>query len=172
MRYLNKIFLVFATVILLTGAGKKEIKLTEGIQPGNLAPAINLQDVIFENKNDYVLLQFWAAYDPNSRIQNIQMHNIIKSKTLSVENLKLLSISMDESKSVFSGIVKADHLDESTQFNESMGRSSDLYKTFGLERGFGNWLINPSGMIIARNVNPDKLMEIVLRDSLRTPRLS
>jgi hypothetical protein len=116
MRYFIRISVILSIAFLYIGAGTKEIKLTEGIQPGNLAPEVILQDVELRGMG-YVLVQFWAAYDPQSRLENTMMHNVIfKSK---IENLQLVSISLDENPAVFQGVIKTDHLNETTQFNES-----------------------------------------------------
>jgi hypothetical protein len=154
MRYLIKISLFSLTAFLFLGSGTKEIKLTEGIQTGYLAPGINLQGVNFEG-NGYVLLQFWAAYDPQSRVQNARMHNVIAQAE--TDDLRLIAISLDENQSVFEGVIKVDHLDESTQFIEPAGRKSEVYKTFRLKNGFGNWLINSDGVIVAKNISPNEI---------------
>jgi hypothetical protein len=154
MRYLITISFSLFIAFLFLGYGKKEVKITEGIQPGYLAPGLNLQDVDFNGK-DYVLLQFWAAYDPQSRVRNAQMHNVIAQTE--VENFRLISISLDENRSVFEGTIKADHLDETTQFNESTGRQSALFKAYRLKTGFSNWLINPNGVVVAKNISPNEI---------------
>jgi hypothetical protein len=145
---------LFLISLFIAGSGTKEIKLTEGIQPGNLAPGIDLQDINLSGKN-YVLLQFWAAYDGKSRALNTQMHNVIAH--LGTDNIQLISISLDESKAVFEGIVKTDGLNPATQFNEPLGRNSKVFKTYRLKTGFNNWLINSEGVIVAKNVSPKKI---------------
>jgi hypothetical protein len=156
MRYLIRISLVLAVAFLYVGAGTKEIKLTEGIQPGNLAPEMNLQGVYLKG-NGYVLVQFWAAYDPQSRVENTQMYNVIsRSKT---DNLRLVSVSLDENPAVFQGIIKTDHLDDASQFNEPEGTNSDVFKTYRLKAGFSNWLIDSTGVIVAKNVSPTEILE-------------
>ncbi|MDR0680929.1 MAG: thioredoxin family protein [Dysgonamonadaceae bacterium] len=156
MRYFIRISIVLGTVFLYIGAGTKEIKLTEGIQPGNLAPEIHLQDVEIK-ENSYVLVQFWAAYHPQSRLENTMMHNVIsQSKT---ENLQLISISLDENKAVFQGVIKTDRLDETTQFNEPAGKNSELFKRYRLKKGLNNWLIDSNGIIVTKNVSPTEILE-------------
>jgi hypothetical protein len=154
MRYLKTIFFLTFISLFLIGSGTKEIKLTEGIQPGNLAPGIDLQDINLTGKN-YVLLQFWAAYDGKSRALNTQMHNVITN--LETDAVQLVSVSLDESKAVFEGIVKTDGLNPATQFNESRGRNSEVFKTYRLKAGFNNWLINSDGIIVAKDVHPKEI---------------
>jgi hypothetical protein len=155
MRYLKRIsFLAFSTIFLM-GATTEETGITEGIQPGNLAPEINLQGLNLINGKDYVLLQFWAAYDGTSRAINTQMHNVIAH--LGTANIRLASVSLDESSAVYEGIVKADNLNPATQFIEPAGRNSATFKAYRLHSGFGNWLISPEGIIVAKNVSPKEI---------------
>jgi len=142
----------------MTGSRTKEIRLTEGIQPGNLAPEIQWQDIDLKGKK-FVLLQFWAAYDAQSRMVNVQMYNAIsQSKT---KDVRLISISLDESKAVFEGIVKADHLDPATQFNDFRGKNSKIFNDYHLDSGFTNWLINQDGIIVAKNVKPKEISSYI-----------
>ena len=158
MRYLIRISLILGVFFFLGGAGTKEVKLTEGIQPGNLAPEINLQGVNFDG-NEYVLVQFWAAYDPQSRVENSQMYNAISQSK--VNNLRMISISFDENQAVFEGVVKADRLDEASQFNEPLGQKSPIFKTYRLKAGFNNCLIDSKGVIVAKNLSPTEVFKLV-----------
>jgi len=142
----------------MTGSRTKEIRLTEGIQPGNLAPEIHGQAINLKG-NTFVLLQFWAAYDAHSRMENVQMYNAISQ--LKAEDIRLISVSLDESEAVFEGIVKAEHLDPATQFNDSQGKNSATFKKYHLNTGFTNRLISPEGIIIAKNVNPKEISRCI-----------
>lgn len=154
MRYLKSVFFLATVCLLIMGSRTKEIKLTEGLQPGNLAPELHWQDIHLKG-DKFVLLQFWAAYDAQSRMENVQMHNAISQSKMN--GIRLISISMDESEAVFEGIVKAEHLNPATQFNDPRGKESDIFKTYRLNAGFTNWLINPDGLIVAKNVNPKEI---------------
>jgi len=151
MRYLKSTLFLLSVYLLIMGARTNEIKLTKGIQPGNLAPEIQWQGINLKG-NHFVLLQFWAAYDAHSRMVNVQMHNAISN--LKTDDVRLVSISLDENKAVFEGIVRAEHLDPATQFNDIRGKNSGFFKTFRLNSGFTNWLINSEGIIVAKNINP------------------
>jgi len=140
--------------LFLTGSSEKEIKLTEGIQPGNLAPGINLQDINLKS-NTFVLLQFWAAYDAHSRMVNTQMSNVVSH--LKSDDIRLISISFDENEAVFAGIVKVEHLNPATQFNDPLGEKSAIFKNYRLKSRFINLLINSDGVIVAKNVNPKEI---------------
>ena len=157
MRYL-KLFLLIALISTLEGFGTKEKTFTKGISPGDLEPEIHLQGIDL-SKEKYVLLQFWAAYDGESRKQNALLNNKISHTEL--DNLQIISISFDEKKSVFEQAVKADQLNVSNHFNVETGRTSEVYKTYRLKNGFGNLLINPDGIIIARNISPEQVIRML-----------
>ena len=157
MRYL-KSFLLIALIAVCLGSGTKEKTFTKGINPGDLAPEIHLQGIDL-SKDKYVLLQFWAAYDGESRKQNALLNNKISQSEL--DNLQIISISFEEKKSVFEQAIKADQLDASNQLNVETGKASEIYKTYHLKNGFGNVLINSDGIIIARNVSPEHVIKVL-----------
>lgn len=157
MRFLYRILLLLIVPLCFAGAGKKELQLTEGIQPGNLAPEINLQGIDLLSI-DYVVVQFWAAYDPQSRADNIRMHNVISRSGR--KNIRLVSVSLDETEAIFKGVVKADHLDESTQFYEPKGKNAEVFKKYRLRNGFANWMIDSKGMIVAKNLSPEEVLNL------------
>ena len=133
-------YVLIASVALLgMSAGSKKAKLTEGVNPGDLAPRIeflgNDAKASFHNQlGRYTLLNFWAAYDAESRARNVQLANEVNK--FGPDKIAMCSISMDE-------------------------KESELYKKYDLRKGFKNFLINDEGVIIAANVTPEKLTEIL-----------
>ena len=140
-------YVLIASVALLgMSAGSKKAKLTEGVNPGDLAPRIeflgNDAEASFHNQlGRYTLLNFWAAYDAESRARNVQLANEVNK--FGPDKIAMYSISMDEKESIFTG------------------KESELYKKYDLRKGFKNFLINDEGVIIAANVTPEKLTEIL-----------
>lgn len=161
-------YVLIASVALLgMSAGSKKAKLTEGVNPGDLAPGIeflgNGGNASFQNQSGrYTLLNFWAAYDAESRARNVQLANEINK--FGPDKIAMCSISLDEKESIFTETVKIDKLDLSTQFHEGLGKESELYEKYDLRKGFKNFLINNEGVIIAANVTPEKLTEILKKE--------
>ena len=150
-------YVLIASVALLgMSAGSKKAKLTEGVNPGDLAPRI---EFLGNDAKASTLLNFWAAYDAESRARNVQLANEVNK--FGPDKIAMCSISMDEKESIFTETVKIDKLDLSTQFHEGLGKESELYKKYDLRKGFKNFLINDEGVIIAANVTPEKLTEIL-----------
>ncbi|MDR2384251.1 MAG: thioredoxin family protein [Tannerella sp.] len=163
MKIKTQMFLLAVMFFFIT-AGTEKSDLKEGYRLGDLAPEIGLtgadSDIVFANNTlHYTLLHFWAAYDGNSRKQNVLLWNHLKMKNL--PHLKMISISMDYSKSVFEETIKIDGLESTNQIYEWQGKNSDIYRKFGLKKGFGNFLIDDRGVIIAVNVTPEILDRIV-----------
>ena len=157
MRYL-KLFFSAVLISVTIGFGTKERTFTKGVNPGDLAPEINLQGIDLIN-DKYVLIQFWAAYDGESRKQNALLNNKISHSEL--DSLEIVSISFDEKKSVFEQAIRADKLNAANQYNIETGRTSEIYKNYCLNKGFGNLLVNPDGIIIARNVSAEQVIKML-----------
>ncbi len=158
--------LIVAGALITMAFGTKDARPTVGIHPGDLAPGIESfkNEAAISLRNDsgrYTLLNFWAAYDAESRVQNIRLANEVSK--LSSDRIAFCSFSVDEKESVFAETVKADKLDKTMQFREEQGKQSVLYKQFNRKGGFSNYLINDEGIIVARNVDPDQLTDMLDR---------
>lgn len=158
--------LIVAVALVTMSFGTKEARPTVGTNPGDLAPRIeslgNESNFSFQNHSGrYTLLNFWAAYDAESRARNVQLWNEINK--LSSDKVAMYSVSFDEKESIFTETVKADRLSNTKQFHEELGKKSELYGKFNLKKGLKNYLIDDKGVIIAENVTSDKLTEILNR---------
>ena len=156
--------LIASVAFLGISAGSKQAKLTEGVNPGDLAPRIeslgNESNFSFQNHSGrYTLLNFWAAYDAESRARNVQLWNEVNK--LSSDKIAMYSISLDEKESIFTETVKADKLEGTKQFHEELGRKSELFGKYNLQKGFRNFLIDDKGVIIAANVTPQELTKVL-----------
>jgi len=145
-------------------AGSDKASFTVGSNPGDIAPRIeslgNGSEFDFRNHSGrYTLLNFWAVYDAASRVRNVQLWNEVNK--LDSERVTMYSVSLDENESVFAGTVKIDGLQGTNQFRDELGKKSMLYKNFALHKGLRNFLINDQGVIIASNVTPDQLTELL-----------
>lgn len=132
-----------------------------GLSPGSRAPEIRLEDDglgsfrLSDEKGKYVLISFWAAYDAPSRISNLTLDRAVAR--IGNPDLKYVSISYDTRPAVFLETVRTDELDRSGQFYDKKGKDSEIFKTFRLKKGFTNYLIDPHGVIIAKNITPESL---------------
>ncbi len=160
------VYVLFAaaiTALLLISAGTKDAKPTVGTHPGDLAPSIefleNGKKFDCENQTGrYTLVNFWAAYDAESRARNVRLwHEMSK---LDSSKITMYSISLDTNKSIFTETVKADKLEHTNQFHDGLGEKSALFDDYNLQKGLRNFLIDAQGVIVATNVTPETLEAI------------
>lgn len=158
--------LLVMVALLAVAAGTKKANPTEGVNPGDLAPRIeflgNEEDCSFQNRSGrYTLLNFWAAYDAESRARNVQLWNEVNK--WSSDKIAMYSVSFDEKESIFTETVKTDKLEGTKQFHEGLGRKSELFGKYHLQKGFRNFLIDENGVIIAVNVTSKELTKVLKR---------
>ena len=122
-------------------------------------------DLLKENKEELVWINFWAVYDAASRDENVQFSSVIKrmeEKSLTkTQSFKSISISMDRFESVFEEVVKQDNLSFSQIMREPEGFRSKLAKELKLNNRFGNFLLDAQGKLIAKDLTPDELEKIL-----------
>lgn len=131
---------------------------TEGLTIGDRAPAFKIGDEkqsieLKDLRGNYVLLSFWAGYDAPSRMKNAVLSHAVSR----MDDVEMVSVSFDEYKSVFNESIKNDRILIPNCFVESAGEDSELYKTYRLNKGFKNYLLDKNGVIIAKNVDADQL---------------
>ena len=131
---------------------------TEGLTIGDKAPGfticsekqlINLKDF----KGKYVLLSFWASYDAPSRMQNATLSHATSKN----DKVEMVSVSFDDYLSIFNETIKKDGITTSHCFVETAGEKSELYRTYRLNKGFKNYLLDENGVIIAKDINAKQL---------------
>lgn len=164
MRHVKWIFVVLLICSLTAFMNKGTA--TSGLSVGCVAP-----DFIFKSTQanqqprclsdlhgQYVLLNFWASYDAQSRAENILLNNCLRSQD---SPIKMVSISFDKYQSVFRETVRKDQIVASVCYNELSGNQSPLFDTYRLSRGFCNYLIDANGVIIAKNISATELSEFL-----------
>lgn len=154
------VVLIISSLISFSFVGKDTP--TEGLTIGDKAPGfticgekqlIDLEDL----RGKYVLLSFWASYDAASRMQNATLSHAIAQ----ADNVEMVSVSFDEYKSIFNETIKKDQISTSKCFVELAGNDSDLFRTYGLKKGFKNLLLDEKGVIIAKNIKASELASYI-----------
>jgi peroxiredoxin len=166
MKYAKYFLIVGIALISLSSNTTRTSSLSsEGIYPGNLFPDIkNLENVsgtkmdLSDLKGQKVLVNFWAAYDAPSHKDNVLFANVIESKRYPV---KMVSVSFDKNESVFEKTLAMDHVDTQYQFIAKSDVYSDLYNRYQLRQGFKNYLIDENGVIVAMNLSPNDLDQLL-----------
>lgn len=160
MKYVKWIFVVLLFSSLTSFVEKD--KPTTGLSVGDIAPDFRIRTILDEQqinlsqlKGGYVLLSFWASYDAQSRMQNVSLSNALRN---SGKDVKLVSVSFDEYQSVFDETIRKDRILSPTCFAETSGEASPLFRTYRLNKGFKNYLLDSKGVIVAKDIPASDLL--------------
>lgn len=158
IKNVSGIFVVLLMISFISFSFVGKDTPTEGLSIGDKAPefnigkekqSMNLKDL----RGKYVLLSFWASYDASSRMQNATLSHAISE----ADNVEMVSVSFDEYESIFNGTIKQDRIPASNCYVDLNGQKSSLYKTYRLQKGFKNYLLDKNGVIIAKDVKASEL---------------
>ncbi|MDR1780713.1 MAG: thioredoxin family protein [Tannerella sp.] len=157
------IAIIIAATGMLLSAGSKTTSVTTGYRTGEKAPEIKIEGgttlAFANNAGRYTLVNFWAAYNADSRVRNIRMSN--KINEIGAWRIRFCSISLDERRSVYEETLKSDNINIGSQLYDPRGTTSPLYELYNLRNGFKNYLIDDKGVIIASDVQPDELAKLL-----------
>ena len=122
--------------------------------PGLDGKAVKLSDY----KGKYLMIDFWASWCKPCREENpnvVKMYAQFKDK-----GLNILGISLDEKRDDWQRAVTADHLNWQ-HASEMRNFDSPVVQTYRVSEIPSNFIINPDGVIIAKNIFGTQLEEFL-----------
>lgn len=161
MKYLRYFLIACVALIGFVSGMSKNTKPSEGIYPGDILPDIQLSGNESQGKfklsdlrGQKVLVNLWAAYNAQSHCNNVLLANTIKRNNY---QLAMVSLSFDESKSVFEKTIAMDAVGGNYQFWLNPKQQNGLQSLYKLKNGFRSYLLDENGKIIAMNVSAENL---------------
>ncbi|HEY8920713.1 MAG TPA: TlpA disulfide reductase family protein [Chitinophaga sp.] len=135
-----------------TKKGQAGVKVTDFTQTDMNGKPFTLSSL----RGKYVLVDFWASWCTPCRAEN---PNLVKAyQQLKGKNFEVVSVSLDESKAAWVWAVKKDGLPW-IQVCDLKGFKNEVAVMYGVNAVPQNFLVDPNGMIIARDLRGEGLTE-------------
>lgn len=153
--------ILVAAALLLSGSSAiSSPKSIDGLAVGATIPEVKSLVVQSDgNTHSYTLLNFWAAYDGESRAENIRWSRYFANTPDS--QVRFVGVSMDKNLSIFMNTLAFDQIDLSTQRLVENSKRDQMLKSYGLKIRFHSYLVDAQGIIRAIDPTPKEIEEIL-----------
>lgn len=120
---------------------------------------LNGEEIVLSNYVDkYILIDFWTSWCGPCRKEHPALKKLYAE--FSNKNFVIISISLDDKRENWEAAVKKDAL-QWVNISELKGFQSLTALGYGVQAIPANFLVNPNGVIIAKNSTPDELNKLL-----------
>ncbi|MDB5157303.1 MAG: Alkyl hydroperoxide reductase/ Thiol specific antioxidant/ Mal allergen [Mucilaginibacter sp.] len=118
-------------------------------------------------KGKYVLVDFWASWCGPCRMEYPFIHKAYDE--FKNKNFEVIGVSLDDKKNLWVNAIKDNHFDW-VEVCDLKGRQNEVAVAYGISAIPQSLLVDPNGIIIAKNLRGDDLIE-KLKEVIKTDKL-
>ena len=131
---------------------------------GEEAPSITLSSKagsgsLNELEGKYVVVNFWSASDPQSRITNQNLSKL--AEALPSSKVRFVSICTDSDESLASQIMKADGINPAVVSLSSSDVTAQVIDDYQTATGLRSFLIDPFGNLVSVSPSEEAIKTII-----------
>ncbi len=162
---MKKIFSMIALIVVLLSTVSAHTDVHFRIEKGMKAPRFEVRGVDgltispTDLKGRFVIVNFWAATDADSRIAANIYNDFVDDTPLG--KVSLVSVNLDSNDALVREILRRDNLNLNSQYSIEKEKSNDIIRRNNLDRGLNSYLVSPEGRIVAVNPTPETLKRLI-----------